>query len=139
MIRRPPSSTRTDTPFPYPTLFRSPLAVPVDDRRDGLQPDRLSILPNAFQDKVVGGRLAGETCIPVPRRTFHFVRRQQCGEVAAEEFLRVVVAEHRRQSAVDEQQLPSIVNENTLNRARSEEHTSELKSLMRIPSTVFFL
>src|SRR3546814_17581140 len=23
MIRRPPRSTRTDTPFPYPTLFRS--------------------------------------------------------------------------------------------------------------------
>src|SRR3546814_5125329 len=25
MIRRPPRSTRTDTPFPYPTLFRSGL------------------------------------------------------------------------------------------------------------------
>src|SRR3546814_12095252 len=24
MIRRPPTSTRTDTPFPYTTLFRSP-------------------------------------------------------------------------------------------------------------------
>src|SRR3546814_5788221 len=23
MVRRPPRSTRTDTPFPYPTLFRS--------------------------------------------------------------------------------------------------------------------
>src|SRR3546814_20608441 len=29
MIRRPPRSTRTDTLFPYPTLFRS-LAVSVD-------------------------------------------------------------------------------------------------------------
>src|SRR3546814_13077207 len=27
MIRRPPRSTRTDTPFPYPTLFRSPDAL----------------------------------------------------------------------------------------------------------------
>src|SRR3546814_20971380 len=26
MIRRPPRSTRTDTPFPYTTLFRSKLA-----------------------------------------------------------------------------------------------------------------
>src|SRR3546814_19506884 len=26
MNRRPPRSTRTDTLFPYPTLFRSPLA-----------------------------------------------------------------------------------------------------------------
>src|SRR3546814_11973287 len=27
MIRRPPRSTRTDTLFPYPTLFRSPHTV----------------------------------------------------------------------------------------------------------------
>src|SRR3546814_19885756 len=27
MIRRPPRSTRTDTLFPYPTLFRSPCAL----------------------------------------------------------------------------------------------------------------
>src|SRR3546814_19937099 len=32
MIRRPPSSTRTDTLFPYTTLFRSPAPV-VDGRR----------------------------------------------------------------------------------------------------------
>src|SRR3546814_3195130 len=29
MIRRPPRSTRTDTLFPYTTLFRSPGAVPL--------------------------------------------------------------------------------------------------------------
>src|SRR3546814_15400172 len=28
MIRRPPRSTRTDTLFPYTTLFRSPAALP---------------------------------------------------------------------------------------------------------------
>src|SRR3546814_10026163 len=33
MIRRPPRSTRTDTLFPYTTLFRSPL--PVRDRTAG--------------------------------------------------------------------------------------------------------
>src|SRR3546814_16965698 len=38
MLRRPPRSTRTDTLFPYPTLFRSPeegrLEVEIDpDRR----------------------------------------------------------------------------------------------------------
>src|SRR3546814_10177406 len=27
MIRRPPRSTRTDTPFPYTTLFRSPFDI----------------------------------------------------------------------------------------------------------------
>src|SRR3546814_19179673 len=33
MIRRPPRSTRTDTPFPYTTLFRSPAPVPRRSRR----------------------------------------------------------------------------------------------------------
>src|SRR3546814_7371121 len=33
MIRRPPRSTRTDTLFPYTTLFRSRLVVGGDDRR----------------------------------------------------------------------------------------------------------
>src|SRR3546814_17947895 len=32
MIRRPPRSTRTDTLFPYTTLFRSPRGVPCDTR-----------------------------------------------------------------------------------------------------------
>src|SRR3546814_12988823 len=31
MIRRPPSSTRTDTLFPYTTLFRSPAAAGIDE------------------------------------------------------------------------------------------------------------
>src|SRR3546814_14197413 len=33
MIRRPPRSTRTDTLFPYTTLFRSPAIV--EDRKQG--------------------------------------------------------------------------------------------------------
>src|SRR3546814_5753587 len=33
MIRRPPRSTRTDTLFPYTTLFRSPCEQCCDDRR----------------------------------------------------------------------------------------------------------
>src|SRR3546814_14196361 len=36
MIRRPPRSTRTDTLFPYTTLFRSPRAA-------GLRPHRLAL------------------------------------------------------------------------------------------------
>src|SRR3546814_19246870 len=34
MIRRPPRSTRTDTLFPYTTLFRSPGTVVIDTRND---------------------------------------------------------------------------------------------------------
>src|SRR3546814_10986410 len=33
MIRQPPRSTRTDTLFPYTTLFRSGIAVGRDDHR----------------------------------------------------------------------------------------------------------
>src|SRR3546814_17833260 len=49
MIRRPPRSTRTDTLFPYTTLFRSsrfPLQVPfpVDNVTGiGLQPDAVGV------------------------------------------------------------------------------------------------
>src|SRR3546814_6146835 len=32
MIRRPPRSTRTDTLFPYTTLFRSPNRISIDEK-----------------------------------------------------------------------------------------------------------
>src|SRR3546814_14975177 len=38
MIRRPPRSTRTDTLFPYTTLFRSCRPAPLRRRRAGLPP-----------------------------------------------------------------------------------------------------
>src|SRR3546814_19343863 len=37
MIRRPPRSTRTDTLFPYTTLFRSLVGVKVRQRRGGAE------------------------------------------------------------------------------------------------------
>src|SRR3546814_5474984 len=78
MIRRPPRSTRTDTLFPYTTLFRS---------------DFLSIVVT------------------------------EIGNIAERRLFRL--------------------NDGTLNRGlpdmRSEEHTSELQSLMRISYAVFCL
>src|SRR3546814_7786283 len=47
MIRRPPRSTRTDTPFPYTTLFRSPRS-----RRaflDHVRPQLLGLAPARAQ------------------------------------------------------------------------------------------
>src|SRR3546814_12537309 len=60
MIRRPPRSTRTDTLFPYTTLFRSCCgikagdllltALPIDDRRGlALQAARRVLLGNPFE------------------------------------------------------------------------------------------
>src|SRR3546814_4042946 len=41
MIRRPPRSTRTDTLFPYTTLFRSDFSLPLRIRQQNLRHWRL--------------------------------------------------------------------------------------------------
>src|SRR3546814_8983682 len=93
MIRRPPRSTRTDTLFPYTTLFRS-------DRRSGEIPGRAGHGRRHSRRSVLW-RTAGGRHGPGPgRRAAHPV----AGRVA-----------------------------------RSEEHTSELQSLMRISYAVFCL
>src|SRR3546814_2625745 len=91
MIRRPPRSTRTDTLFPYTTLFRSPTTFTA---------------PAAVLD-VDGAWLPDGTRHDLAAPITHV------GDVAE------LVA--------------------TLNLGRSEEHTSELQSLMRISYAVFCL
>src|SRR3546814_5022980 len=94
MIRRPPRSTRTDTLFPYTTLFRSMIRIEIGDARH------------------IGFGQFGDRCLGQPRCR-HLVQimldpspdfRLRCRAVA-----------------------------------RSEEHTSELQSLMRISYAVFCL
>src|SRR3546814_2833397 len=82
MIRRPPRSTRTDTLFPYTTLFRSEAVV----------------------SRPVFRRLYD--CLRYPQRHRHSRRAEGSAPRAA---------------------------------LRSEEHTSELQSLMRISYAVFCL
>src|SRR3546814_2746535 len=96
MIRRPPRSTRTDTLFPYTTLFRSLLAI------SGAQFYFSAIIRLRICNGLVfvGQGLKG------------------VGHVAIDHFLTA--------NGVD------LV-------ARSEEHTSELQSLMRISYAVFCL
>src|SRR3546814_7143245 len=69
MIRRPPRSTRTDTLFPYTTLFRS---------RHGLWPvryrlDRKSLSSSSRRGGNVRRRVLGE--LLVPARPAHGIRR----------------------------------------------------------------
>src|SRR3546814_1803546 len=97
MIRRPPRSTRTDTLFPYTTLFRSQ-AVQVAD--EDLQ---------RYRDR----RERHRQLQPAP------AGREV---VAAHQVPRADPADH--EAGGDE---------------RSEEHTSELQSLMRISYAVFCL
>src|SRR3546814_8227724 len=98
MIRRPPRSTRTDTLFPYTTLFRSP---------QQLQVQRATTAGSA--EKI------------------HASRAQTIAvAIAATPSLRPVSPS------------PSVVVADR-DTGRSEEHTSELQSLMRISYAVFCL
>src|SRR3546814_21099676 len=63
MIRLPPRSTRTDTLFPYTTLFRSPLYLQLD-RASARRDDEIVILQN----------LAGRECHR-PGLAFQLVRQ----------------------------------------------------------------
>src|SRR3546814_6647519 len=98
MIRRPPSSTRTDTLFPYTTLFRS---------GDG------------------GGPRPFPAGIPEPPGRDHPLPPAGPGAYGRD---RRHPGSARPEAA-----------EGSQDRARSEEHTSELQSLMRISYAVFCL
>src|SRR3546814_3609595 len=100
MIRRPPRSTRTDTLFPYTTLFRSALAV-----AHGLDVGVLVGVPRGGDRDALGEVGRGVGCQRAQNR------------------LGVGAGEHAE----------------TVGDLRSEEHTSELQSLMRISYAVFCL
>src|SRR3546814_5830388 len=105
MIRRPPRSTRTDTLFPYTTLFRS------GRRRAEKKPDILFILLPQFEAQSF---LIATNVDPVGNM----------GKAALQNFCR----DNRFGRLL---QVGSVL--------RSEEHTSELQSLMRISYAVFCL
>src|SRR3546814_5282798 len=110
MIRRPPRSTRTDTPFPYTTLFRSPAdhRVPVMEWK-----------PSAMATAGAPAGGAGRPCRPTP------ARRQALPGRAAHYWIHAMDDPAHAAGALEP--------------ARSEEHTSELQSLMRISYAVFCL
>src|SRR3546814_8973233 len=140
MLRRPPRSTRTDTLFPYTTLFRS------QDPSFGLQRTYIKDLslemPNAPQIfleqegpnvevsiNVGGQRLAdtvfectvtGTITTRIDDKVLYLVEATQAGIFEA--------------ANIPEEQLDPL-----LGIVRSEEHTSELQSLMRISYAVFCL
>src|SRR3546814_2631702 len=117
MIRRPPRSTRTYTPFPYTTLFRSwPRAERV---QHGLRP----------RPRKDAGRLFRPER---PRRPARSRRRLGDRAVGAEPARRELPAGRLRRAD------PGLMFD-PRGTERSEEHTSELQSLMRISYAVFCL
>src|SRR3546814_3144061 len=103
MNRRPPRSTRTDTLFPYTTLFRSPYLGPIDNTPAGRT---VSLVDFDAPDLVAHPRFA-------------------------EAMAQARTVELDPGDAVF---IPSMWWHH-----RSEEHTSELQSLMRISYAVFCL
>src|SRR3546814_6842049 len=102
MIRRPPRSTRTDTLFPYTTLFRSDRAG--DDTSSAVGP-----------------------VVDLDQRVDDFVAR----------FLGMTLLMYDFDKVSDlVTKLGDLLPDNLM---RSEEHTSELQSLMRISYAVFCL
>src|SRR3546814_8311217 len=123
MIRRPPRSTRTDTLFPYTTLFRS-----------------LGGRKRCHMAEVIKfGAKAPLT--PIDVQTFSKGEdRARLSGVALKAFRSIV-----DQWSLSNSEAAALlgVSDNTWDRikrgARSEEHTSELQSLMRISYAVFCL
>src|SRR3546814_1674093 len=109
MIRRPPRSTRTDTLFPYTTLFRS--------RRLGFDTARCKVI-------VVTALIIHDLAIG---HDFQHARGQPRNELT--------VVRNKNQGAGIELQRKL----QGLDGFRSEEHTSELQSLMSISYAVFCL
>src|SRR3546814_4532731 len=113
MIRRPPRSTRTDTLFPYTTLFRSSLGV---------------------------GNILREKPMTLIRLSLTDFRNHAGVDLGAGPGL---VALHGDNGAGKTNILEAtslLAPGRGLRRApRSEEHTSELQSLMRISYAVFCL
>src|SRR3546814_6360399 len=124
MIRRPPRSTRTDTLFPYTTLFRS--------RRAGVQ--------GGDDGRGVGKLGLANALHPVAAAARHLAvdAAQTVGKpgVPGDEGGRRTGAQSAEGKLYLSGQSPA-----HLHRAvrRSEEHTSELQSLMRISYAVFCL
>src|SRR3546814_7680950 len=100
MIRRPPRSTRTDTLFPYPTLFRSALSRCRTDRN----------------------RLRADGYLS-----------------AFDQFLMAPLDGLWRHPGADRAGQEGVRRDGPDRHVRSEEHTSELQSLMRISYAVFCL
>src|SRR3546814_8527602 len=120
MIRRPPRSTRTDTLFPYTTLFRS------------IEPDQqsLGIFQPADQQKAADFEIARMRCIQSVAMGF------QCRPRRIERF-RIPAQLARCQGDFDLGHDAAGTRHGFS--GRSEEHTSELQSLMRISYAVFCL
>src|SRR3546814_2925917 len=136
MIRRPPRSTRTDTLFPYTTLFRSRRDFGVRTLAPGLRLGCRRSRPRGLPGR---DRVSISFCRRSPStagRPFGCRFDRRLGLCSFDRISRLI------QGACYEQRTLCIIHVQVeefgnLGVARSEEHTSELQSLMRISYAVF--
>src|SRR3546814_1384967 len=114
MIRRPPRSTRTDTLFPYTTLFRS-----VDEGRR-LAPAARAAIVTPTHHYPLG-------------TTLSLARRLELLEWARDSRAWILEDDYDSEYRYAGRPLASLLG------LRSEVHTSELQSLLRISYAVFGL
>src|SRR3546814_6793884 len=139
MIRLPPRSTLTDTLFPYPTLFRSVRGRPaggagrrgraVADDRGGPADGRIAALDVDLPAETQAGRTRTATARggAATERAGDRDGRHPCPRAPDQR-------QRRRQGAGGARSAAAAAGT-----VRSEEHTSELQSLMRISYAVFCL
>src|SRR3546814_3873427 len=117
MIRRPPRSTRTDTLFPYTTLFRSGVGHAL---QHGVDTYGREALAEMARDWPFFGTMLDDLEMTLAKSDLAIFERYS-----------------RLAGDAHDALFPGIAAEFT--RTRSEEHTSELQSLMRISYAVFCL
>src|SRR3546814_10514461 len=146
MIRRPPRSTRTDPLFPYPTLFRSSWLILgyIHARRAAGLPARVYV--TAFTRNAIGNLLDAvveRANIHWPAGfDVHFFGSAPPAGLSPQIKHRASLYNREGASALADLRADAIVMGGSiwsLYRLRSEEHTSELQSLMRNPYAVFCL
>src|SRR3546814_8544650 len=117
MIRRPPISTRTDTLFPYTTLFRARLHDPQMHRRRRIVADQKLFIQLFTRAQTHFNNLD----VSLRRRRITHRQARQSDHSVSE------IAEQHRLAHVEDEHL------------RAEENTYDRPSLMRISIPLFFL
>src|SRR3546814_2422537 len=129
MRRRPPRSTRTDTLFPYTTLFRSQCALD----REAYSTVAARFWMRAAISDVATGPFDGYIKFPIAVGPF---QTQQDKFMTEDSKSKTAAMQgggfYNRNSTLQAANLTSAL-------PRSEEHTSELQSLMRISYAAFCL
>src|SRR3546814_2173426 len=128
MLRRPPRSTRTDTLFPYTTLFRSFAKRKVSMRVRNFESGRLKVNELDGSPIEIAAVIVRQV-VDSAEAVYNVDDYESFVHIQSESALRAMATSYPYDQH-EEGQL-------ALRSHRSEEHTSELQSLMRTSYAVF--